>query len=126
KYGATVLLTSHYMADIEALCKRVIIIHHGKLIFDGELSKLAHQFSADKTISATLENPPENTDAFKVYGEVLGYEDGQIRLKIPKQNTSAMISKLLNEWSVLDVSIQEPPIEDVIEHIFASPKEAQS
>ncbi|MDX2078719.1 MAG: ATP-binding cassette domain-containing protein [bacterium] len=126
KYGATVLLTSHYMADIEALCKRVIIIHHGKLIFDGELSQLAHQFSADKTISATLENPPENTDAFKVYGEVLGYEDGQIRLKIPKQNTSAMISKLLSEWSVLDVSIQEPPIEDVIEHIFASPKETSA
>jgi ABC-2 type transport system ATP-binding protein len=126
KYGATVLLTSHYMADIEALCKRVIIIHHGKLIFDGELSQLAHQFSADKTISATLQNPPENADAFKVYGEVVGYEDGQIRIKVKKGDVTAVIAKLLSEWAVSDVSIQEPPIEDVIEHIFATPKEAQS
>ena len=126
KYGATVLLTSHYMADIQALCKRVIIIHHGKLIFDGELSQLAHDFSADKTISATLENPPETTDAFRVYGEIMGYEDGQIRIKVPKGEATNIISKLLSEWDVADVSIQEPPIEDVIEHIFASPKEVQS
>lgn len=125
KYGATVLLTSHYMADIEALCKRVIIIHHGKLIFDGELSQLAHQFSADKTISATLENPPDTSDAFEVYGNVLGYEDGQIRIKVPKADATTIIAKLLSEWDVADVSIQEPPIEDVIEHIFASPKEVQ-
>lgn len=125
KFGATVLLTSHYMADIEALCKRVIIIHHGKLIFDGELSQLSQQFSADKTIIATLENPPETSDLFTTYGEVMGYEDGQIRIKVAKQNVTGVIAKLLSEWSVADVSIQEAPIEDVIEHIFATPKDTQ-
>src|SRR5207247_8126413 len=55
--GATVLLTSHYMADVEALCRRVIVIHHGRILFDGELSHLARRFAADKTITVTLENP---------------------------------------------------------------------
>src|SRR5436853_5556678 len=54
RYGATVLLTSHYMADVEALCKRVIVIHHGKILFDGQLSQLANRFAAHKTIEAVL------------------------------------------------------------------------
>ncbi|MBI5348022.1 MAG: ATP-binding cassette domain-containing protein, partial [Chloroflexi bacterium] len=56
RYGATVLLTSHYMADVEALCKRVIVIHHGKILFDGDLSGLLQTFSSYKTIGVTLES----------------------------------------------------------------------
>ena len=54
RYGATVLLTSHYMADVQALCKRVIVIHHGRILFDGELAALADRFAATKTIGVTL------------------------------------------------------------------------
>ena len=56
RHGATVLLTSHYMADVEALCKRVIVIHHGRLLYDGQLTGLAETFAAYKTIGVALEN----------------------------------------------------------------------
>ena len=55
RHGATVLLTSHYMADVEALCRRVIVIHHGRLLFDGELAALVQRFTAHKTIVVQLE-----------------------------------------------------------------------
>ena len=56
RFGATVLLTSHYMADVEALCRRVVVIHHGRLLFDGELAALVGQFTAHKTIVVKLED----------------------------------------------------------------------
>ncbi len=68
RYGATVLLTSHYMADVEALCKRIIVIHNGKLLFDGDLSALMDRFSAYKTIGVTFSS---NYSNWSQYGEVL-------------------------------------------------------
>ena len=67
RHGATVLLTSHYMADVEALCKRVIVIHHGRILFDGELSSLGNEFAAYKTIGVVLQD--ENA-LLEGYGEV--------------------------------------------------------
>jgi len=78
RYGATVLLTSHYMADVQALCKRVIVIHHGRILFDGELTALAARFGAEKTIGVTLK---EGTPDLSAYGTVIGNEDGKITLK---------------------------------------------
>src|SRR5256886_8461985 len=66
RHGATVLLTSHYMADVEALCKRVIVIHHGRILFDGALASLANEFAAYKTIGVVLENGGVSLEA---YGE---------------------------------------------------------
>ena len=102
RYGATVLLTSHYMADVEALCKRVIVIHHGKMLFDGALAALADSFSALKTITAVLAS-----------GETL-------TLQVPKSETSQATAKLLAEHEVSDLTVEDPPIEDVIEQVFAS------
>src|SRR4029078_7120665 len=79
RYGATVLLTSHYMADVQALCKRVIVIHHGRILFDGELSGLASRFGAEKTIGVTLKEGGEAID-FAPYGRVIGTEDGKVSL----------------------------------------------
>jgi len=102
RYDATVLLTSHYMADVEALCKRVIVIHHGRVLFDGSLATLTHRFSALKTIEAVL-------------------ADGEtIRLQVPKNETSQATAKLLAEHEVTDLTVEDPPIEDVIEQVFAS------
>jgi ABC-2 type transport system ATP-binding protein len=102
RYGATVLLTSHYMADVEALCKRVIVIHHGRVLFDGSLATLTNRFSALKTIEAVL-------------------ADGEtIRLQVPKNETSQATAKLLAEHEVTDLTVEDPPIEDVIEQVFAS------
>jgi ABC-2 type transport system ATP-binding protein len=102
RYDATVLLTSHYMADVQALCKRVIVIHHGRLLFDGQLSALADRFAAYKTIEAVL-------------------ADGErISLRVPKAETSQATARLLAENEVSDLTVEDPPIEDVIEQVFAS------
>jgi ABC-2 type transport system ATP-binding protein len=116
RHGATVLLTSHYMADVEALCKRVIVIHQGRILFDGALASLADEFAAYKTIGVVLENGSTPLDA---YGEVVHREEGRVTLRVPKAETSRVAARLLAEQEVLDLTIEEPPIEDVIELVFA-------
>ncbi len=118
RHGATVLLTSHYMADVEALCKRVIVIHHGRILFDGALAALADEFAAYKTIGVVLENGGAPLDA---YGEVVHNDGDRVSIRVPKAETSRVAARLLAEHEVLDLTIEEPPIEDVIESVFAQP-----
>jgi len=113
--GATVLLTSHYMADVEALCRRVIVIHHGKLLFDGELSGLVQQFTAHKTIVVQLESDVSDLSR---YGEVVSAEDGRITLRVPKSETAVVTAKLLADLPVVDLTVEDPPIEEIIEQVF--------
>ena len=119
RYGATVLLTSHYMADVEALCKRVIVIHHGQILFDGDLSGLVEKFSASKTVSMTL-----NTAAADLgkYGKILTQEGSRFSLRVPRAYTSQVTARLLAELPVEDLTVEDPPIEDVIEQVFAQGK----
>ena len=114
--GATVLLTSHYMADVQALCKRVIVIHHGRILFDGELSHLARQFSSDKTITVTLEDPSVELAA---YGDVISRDADKVTLRVPMAEASRVTARLLGDHVVTDLTIEDPPIEDVIERVFA-------
>ena len=119
RYDATVLLTSHYMADVQALCKRVVVIHHGRILFDGELAALANSFAADKTIGVTLKEDAETVD-LSPYGEVVGAEDGKISLKVGRGRAPEVAARLLHDLPVADLTIEDPPIEDVIESVFAS------
>ena len=114
---STVLLTSHYMADVEALCKRVIVIHHGKLLFDGSLDALVQRFSPHKTIVVELKNHASDLSA---YGSVVSQQDGQVTLRVPKAETAAVTARLLAELPVIDLTVEDPPIEDVIEQVFSS------
>ena len=116
--GATVLLTSHYMADVEALCKRVIVIHHGKLLYDGELSRLADRFAPFKTVEVELQNGTGGRSLAQ-YGELIAQSEGRATLRIPKAETAAVTGRLLAELDVSDLTVQDPPIEDVIEHVFS-------
>lgn len=116
RYKSTVLLTSHYMADVEALCKRVIVIHHGKLLYDGELGRLAERFSPHKTITVKLANGAVDLSS---YGEVLSKDEGQVTLRVPKNDAAAVTAKLLAGLQIQDLTIADPPIEDVIERVFA-------
>jgi ABC-2 type transport system ATP-binding protein len=85
------------------LCKRVIVIHHGRILFDGQLAALADRFAAYKTIDAVL-------------------ADGErVSLRVPKHETSQATAQLLAEHDVHDLTVEDPPIEDVIEHVFATP-----
>ena len=116
RHGATVLLTSHYMADVEALCERVIVIHHGRILFDGRLAELARTFTAHKTIVAALEDGDGDLSG---YGEVVHREEGVVTLRVPKADTARVTARLLAEQEVLDLNVEDPPIEDVIELVFA-------
>ena len=116
RYDATVLLTSHYMADVVALCKRVIVIHHGKILFDGPLARLGDEFEAFKTLTVELEDASVDLSG---YGDVLEREDGRVKLRVPKAETARVTARLLAEREVADLTVEDPPIEEVIERVFA-------
>ena len=115
RHGATVLLTSHYMADVEALCRRVIVIHHGSLLFDGELSALVERFSAFKTVNVILEKGGADLSA---YGEVVSQDGSQVALRIPKAQTAQVTGRILAEYNVDDLTVEDTPIDDIIEQVF--------
>jgi viologen exporter family transport system ATP-binding protein len=116
RHGASVLLTSHYMADVVALCKRVIVIHHGRILFDGNLAELSDRFAAYKTINVDLADGAVALDA---YGDVLERDGDRTKLRVPKAETPRVAARLLSEQQVADLTIEDPPIEDVIELVFA-------
>lgn len=120
--GATVLLTSHYMADVEALCERVVVIHHGQLLFDGQLAELVRRFSPHKTIVVDLET--EGAD-LSDYGDVVSADGSRITLTVPKQAAASTTSRLLGDLPVIDLTVEETPIEDVIEQVFAQELDAE-
>jgi len=117
RYRACVLLTSHYMADIAALCDRVIIIHHGRIMFDGSLSELVDRTAPFKVVSVALSAPVARERA-AAFGEVIEVEDGKLRLQAPKDEAPRVTARLLSELPVIDLTIEDPPIEDVIDRVF--------
>ncbi len=121
RYSATVLLTSHNMTDVEALCRRVIVIHQGRALFDGELSELVERFFAYRTIHLTLS---ANGCDLSAYGEVVYREGERASLRVPKARTAQVTARLLQELSIEDLTVEDPPIEDVIQHVFTRPAEA--
>jgi ABC-2 type transport system ATP-binding protein len=124
RYGATVLLTSHYMADVQALCKRVIVIHHGRILFDGALSDLSTRFDSTKTIGVTLSDGAAELPAdLSAYGEVLSTDDGRVVLRVARADATDVTTRLLRDFPVADLTIEDPPIEDVIERVFADARD---
>lgn len=115
--GATIILTSHYMADVTALCERIIIIHHGQLKYDGAIADLSHRIAPYKLIGVALAEC-QSCD-MSAYGLVMPSEDeGKVMLQVKAEDTPAITARLLAEQPVLDLTIADPPIEDVIERAF--------
>ncbi|MEO5940882.1 MAG: ATP-binding cassette domain-containing protein [Candidatus Limnocylindrales bacterium] len=123
RFDATVLLTSHYMADVQALCKRVIVIHHGRILFDGALADLSTRFDSSKTIGVTL---TDGTADLSAYGEVLSSEDGRTILRVARADAPEITTRLLRDLPVADLTIEDPPIEDVIERVFADARDERA
>jgi ABC-2 type transport system ATP-binding protein len=115
--GATVLLTSHYMADVVALCRRVVVVHHGRLLYDGDLAALADRIAPFKLITVKLEGGV-GASALAAYGDVQRLEEGEATLRAPRAQAPAVTSRLLAELPVADLSVEDPPIEDVIDEVF--------
>jgi ABC-2 type transport system ATP-binding protein len=116
----TILLTSHYMADIEALCERVIIIDHGKIFFDGRLSEIVDRFADFKLV--TIRREPAGGSAgedLNRYGEVVEKNAGSVTFKVKRDRVIPVCKSLLDDLPVSDIDIQDVPIEDVIRQIFA-------
>ena len=116
----TILLTSHYMADIQELCQRVIIIDHGRLFFDGKLDEIVDRFANFKLVG--IQFPTEKdlpADRLDRYGEVVEKKAGNLLLKVNRDRVISTCKALLDELPVTDIDIQEVPIEDVIRRIFA-------
>jgi ABC-2 type transport system ATP-binding protein len=101
RHGATVMLTSHYMADVQALCKRVIVIHHGRVVFDGDLTALSERVDVAKTITARLADGSE------------------VVVRAGRSEVAARTAEVLADHDVVDLSVEDPPIDDVIEQVFA-------
>jgi ABC-2 type transport system ATP-binding protein len=120
KRQTTILLTSHYMADIQELCRRVIIIDHGTIFFDGSLSEIIDRFADFKLITfQTAHTEPRAGVDLAKYGEVLEQHAGSIKLKVKRDRVIPVCKALLDELPVSDIDIQDVPIEDVIRQIFA-------
>jgi ABC-2 type transport system ATP-binding protein len=116
----TIILTSHYMADIQELCERVIIIDHGKIFFDGKLGEIMDRFADFKLV--TIQCASANTqpaEKLAGYGEVVEQNSTAIKLKVKRDRVIPACKALLDELPVTDIDIQEVPIEDVIRQIFA-------
>jgi ABC-2 type transport system ATP-binding protein len=120
RFSATVLLTSHYMADVTALCKRVIVIHRGLILFDGELSTLSDRFAAYKTLVVTLAHEGQDLSS---YGQITEVDGPKISLRIARADAARVTAQLLADHQVEDLTVEDPPIDDVIEMAFSSGNE---
>jgi ABC-2 type transport system ATP-binding protein len=116
-HGATIILTSHYMADVTALCKRIIVIDRGRLLFDGALGVLSARLAPFKVIKIDLDHELDGYD-FAALGDVLTKVDRKVVIRVPKGQAAAATTRLLSDLPVLDLTIEDPPIEDVIARAF--------
>ncbi|GET38215.1 ABC transporter ATP-binding protein [Microseira wollei] len=117
RYQATILLTSHYMADITALCQRVLLIHQGQLIYDGSLEGLLERYAPCREVQLELAHAlPE--EKLSPYGEIEAIEAREVRLLVRREELTRTVSRMLAELEVLDLTITDPPVEDVIGRVF--------
>ena len=119
RYQATILLTSHYMADITALCRRVLLIYQGQLIYDGSLEGLLDRFAPYREVTVDLAT---NCDAaiLSRYGEIESLEGCTARLIVRREDLTGTVGQLLSDLDVQDLTVSDPPVEEVIGRVFAA------
>ena len=118
RHGATVLLTSHYMGDVTALTKRVLVIDSGRLRFDGDLGALVERHAPYRLLRVTLSDGL-SAAALGDYGDLEAVDGAKATLRVPRTATVSVAARLLADLPVADVSIEDPPIEDVVRAVFA-------
>ncbi|HLN29496.1 MAG TPA: ATP-binding cassette domain-containing protein [Gemmataceae bacterium] len=117
RYGVTMLLTSHYMRDVEALCARVLVISHGRVIYDGPLARISEQFGKSKLVKLHFENDGVPTD-LESFGEVTHSEGPVVDLKVERTRVPEVLGAILERYTVVDMSVQDPPLDQVIARVF--------
>ncbi len=114
----TILLTSHYMKDVAALCKRVVIIAHGSIKYDGSLSGIVGRFSGSKIVTLHFSEDRLPNDLAR-YGEVLEVQVPKAKIRVARQGVARMLAAVLDRCSIEDVSVEDPPLEEVIADVFS-------
>ncbi len=117
RHNATIILTSHYLDDVRELCKRLIIIDHGKIMFDGGTEDLIAKHVDHKRIVLTFDKPVAKADLEK-HGVVVEYEDLKAALQVKRTQTTERAAILLTQFPVIDISIEEPSLENVVRELF--------
>jgi ABC-2 type transport system ATP-binding protein len=120
----TILLTSHYMKDVAALCQRAVIIAQGQVIYDGSLAGIRDQFSDQKLI--TLLFADDAVPDLSVYGEVVELQPPKVRLRVARRIVSDVLSQILAAHTIEDVSVEDPPLEEVIAQVFSQATATQA
>jgi ABC-2 type transport system ATP-binding protein len=119
QYNATIILTSHYMKDVEELCKRIIIIDHGKILYDGKLENIVKKYAKNKSITVVFEKPVQ-LEKVKHMGGVVSFEPTKVILSVPREKSNKVAANLLESFPVEDINIEEPNIEEIIRDVFSN------
>lgn len=114
--GATILLTSHYMADVETLCKRIVLIDQGTVTYDGSLEQLSSTLSSYKLLKVAIAD--ETTPHWETYGETVEIEPGKATLRVKRSQVATATARLLTELKVIDLAVENPPLERVIDQVY--------
>ncbi|QEY33312.1 ATP-binding cassette domain-containing protein [Synechococcus sp. RSCCF101] len=117
RHGATMLLTSHYMADITALCPRVLLIHRGRLMHDGALDALTERLAPCRSVRLELRQP-QPAEVFAAYGEIEEHDGTLVRLRIPRDQLTEAVAQLLQRFELEDLEVSDPPVEELIGDLF--------
>jgi ABC-2 type transport system ATP-binding protein len=123
--GVTILLTSHYMRDVEALCKRVLVITHGKLVYDGPLTGITDRFGREKLVKLQFEGTDGPTDLGE-FGEVTSRQGPIVELKVDRPRVADVLAAILARYTVVDVSIHDPPLDQMIAKVFEEGSEVRA
>ncbi len=117
KQGITVLLTSHYMKDVAALCKRVVIVAAGRVQYDGSLAGIIDRFSSQKILSLRFADaePPANLDQI---GQVLETQWPKVKIGVNRADVPRVLAEVLRDHAIADISVEDPPLESVIADLF--------
>ncbi len=121
RFKATIILTSHYMGDVKALCKRIIIINEGKILYDGSLEKIVQRYAPFKVINIDFEKEIER-GKLRSFGNLEEFDGFHAKIQVKKSKISEITSSLLSNFDVADLTIEDPAIEEIIRKIFSSGK----
>lgn len=119
RFGATIILTSHYMNDVQDLCKRVIVIDKGKIVYDGDLSNLIKKYAQHKRITVTLREKVSQIEIESI-GEIISFEYPKVEYLVSRKDVNNIAAKVLKDLPVEDLNIEEIKIEEVIRRVFAN------
>lgn len=117
RHKATILLTSHYMGDIKEMCKRIIIIDKGKIMFDGDLSEIMEKFAPNKVLSIVFSKEFDLRKLEEI-GEIKEMEFPKAKIIVSREISNSAAAELLHHFPISDLNIEEVPIEDVIRQVF--------